>query len=187
MKTDDMLCPQCETGQLQPSTFEDDFNHGDGTLHIGDLECYVCDSCGADPVFTNQIRRNQLKITDAKRRHSGLLGGREIRELREQLDLSQQAAFEIFGGGANAFSKYERGEVMQSVAMDRLMKCAAYVPGVLDFLRYEAGMQKRGELVAVDKYCSGTRITMSVTKPATHLLVVREGARDSAWRNTEAA
>jgi HTH-type transcriptional regulator/antitoxin MqsA len=28
----------------------------------------------------------------------------------------------VFGGGRNAFSKYERGEVSQSVAMDKLIR-----------------------------------------------------------------
>jgi len=38
------------------------------------------------------------------------------------LGLTQHAASSIFGGGLNAFSKYERGEVIQSKAMDKLIR-----------------------------------------------------------------
>lgn len=142
--TKTLTCTECGSGTLYPATWESDFRHGDVMLHVTDLECYRCDTCGADPVFTDQIRRNQLKIADAKRVHDGLLTGAQIRAVRERLGLSQSQASEIFGGGANAFSKYERGDVMQSVAMDRLLKVADFVPGVMDFLRIEAGIAPAG-------------------------------------------
>lgn len=44
------------------------------------------------------------------------------RRARRTLGLSQEEAARLFGGGRNAFSKYERGEVAQSVAMDRLIR-----------------------------------------------------------------
>ncbi len=46
--------------------------------------------------------------------------------------------------GANAFSKYERGEVVQSEAMDKLMRLALVdrPVDVLDWLRVRAGVQK---------------------------------------------
>lgn len=156
-----LLCPQCERGHLKASTFEDDFLHGGNSLHIGGLECYVCDRCGADPVFADQIRRNELRIADAKRRADGMLTGEEIRCVRDRLGLSQQDAAVLFGGGTNAFSKYERGNVMQSVAMDRLLKVAAFYPFVLEFLQREAGIvlspQRR---VDVARYQAGVSVDM---------------------------
>ncbi|MBB1062085.1 type II toxin-antitoxin system MqsA family antitoxin [Marilutibacter spongiae] len=142
--TKTLTCTECGSGTLHPATWESDFRHGDVMLHVADLECYRCNMCGADPVFTDQIRRNQLKIADAKRVHDGLLTGAQIRAVRERLGLTQSQASEVFGGGANAFSKYERGDVMQSVAMDRLLKVADFVPGVMDFLRIEAGIVPAG-------------------------------------------
>lgn len=136
----ELLCEECGVGRLQPSEWMSDFKHGDGTIHVAGLECYVCDHCGADPVFTDQIRRNQLKIADAKRKADGLLAGADIGSIREHLGLSQQRAAQLFGGGTNAFSKYERGEVLQSVAMDRLLKATAFFPGLLGFLEREAGL-----------------------------------------------
>ena len=144
MNTRNMNCSECGTGVLHQSHWAADFRHGDTTVRVDDLECFRCDTCGADPVFADQIRRNQLKISDAKRIHDGLLTGGQIRTLRESLGLSQPQAAKVFGGGANAFSKYERGDVMQSVSMDRLLKVADFVPGVIEYLRYEAGMAQLG-------------------------------------------
>ena len=41
------------------------------------------------------------------------------------MKLTQEEAAKVFGGGVNAFSKYERGEVTQSAAMDKLIRVAA--------------------------------------------------------------
>ncbi len=150
--TTNPTCTECGEGRLTPSTWEMDVRHGDRTLRVKDLECYVCDHCGADPVFTDQIRRNQLRVADAKRQSDGLLTGAEVRSLREHLGLSQQQAAVIFGGGANAFSKYERGDVSQSVAMDRLLKAAAFVPGVLEFLAVESGFSCERKPLAASAY-----------------------------------
>lgn len=140
MTTQDLLCPMCEHGSLTPSTYSDTFQHRGADLVVEGLECYVCDECGADPVFEDQIRRNHVRVVDARRQADGLLTGREILALRKSLGLSQRDASEVFGGGANAFSKYERGEVAQSVAMDRLLRLVARYPLLLDDLRGHAGV-----------------------------------------------
>lgn len=138
MSTKTNLCPVCEKGTLSTATHTLEIKHGDNVIVVPDLEHSVCDRCGEEPVLTEQIRRNQLKVADAKRKADGLLTGAEVRSIREQLGLTQQQACLLFGGGTNAFSKYERGDVMQSVAMDRLLKAAAFIPDVVEFLEIEA-------------------------------------------------
>lgn len=176
-------CNECGEGYLHPSTWEADFRHYDGTIHVDGLQCHRCDACGADPVFSDQIVFNEKRIADAKRKETGRLIGREVRVLREQLGLTQQQAAELFGGGANAFSKYERGEVMQSVAMDRLMKAAAFVPGVLEFLQMETDLQAGGRIGAVETYCVRSSITLPGRAGRPHLRVVQE----AEWGAAEAA
>lgn len=139
-----MTCTECEKGHLVASTYGDDFRHGGALLHVEGLECYICDHCGADPIYTDQIRRNQLRIADAKRSHDGMLTGAHICAVRKQLGLTQAQASEVFGGGANAFSKYERGDVIQSAAMDKLLKVAQFMPDAAEFLRIEAGYEPHG-------------------------------------------
>lgn len=152
MTTQDLLCPMCEHDSLTPSTYSDTFQHRGADLVVEGLECYVCDECGADPVFEDQIRRNHVRVVDARRRADGLLTGREILDLRKSLGLSQRDASEVFGGGANAFSKYERGEVAQSVAMDRLLRLVARYPLLLDDLRGRPGVTGAAGLDASSEY-----------------------------------
>ena len=129
------LCPVCEAGELSPIIYSDTFQHNGAELRVDGLEGYLCPTCGADPVFEDQIRRNHRRVVDAKRAADGLLTGDEIRRLRESLVLTQKDASELFGGGANAFSKYERGDVVQSTAMDRLLRLVGKHQYLLDELR----------------------------------------------------
>ena len=159
--TDKLVCPQCETGHLVASAWEDDFRHGDSTIHVADLECYVCDLCGADPVFTDQIRRNQVKIADAKRRADRMLTSEDIRSLRGRLNLTQQEAAALFGGGANSFSKYERGDVIQSDPMDRLLKLVGSYPFLLDALRALVGVGEISCDISTSGYESSRPVSMN--------------------------
>lgn len=131
------VCTECRVGTLEASTYSDNFNHGKGTLRVEGLECYICNSCGADPVLVDQIRRNQLRIADAKRAADGHLLGAEVRYVRMRLGLTQQEASALFGGGANAFSKYERGDTLQSEAMDCLLRLVGRHPFLLKDLEQE--------------------------------------------------
>jgi HTH-type transcriptional regulator/antitoxin MqsA len=134
------VCPVCERGTLSTEKYTEQIQHNGKSFPVEDLERCRCDTCGADPVLTDQIRRNQVRICDAKRQADGYFTGHEIRCLRERLGLSQPDAALLFGGGPNAFSKYERGEVVQSLPMDRLLRCAAAFPMLVDYLRVLAGI-----------------------------------------------
>jgi len=170
---------------LTASLFSDDFQHEGQVVRVDGLECYVCELCGADPVFPDQIRRNERRIADAKRRSDGRMTGDEVRAVREQFGLSQQEASELFGGGVNAFSKYERGAVLQSVAMDRLLKVAAFYPFVLDFLRIESRIATgAGERVAVERYQAGAKLDLRSQAYGSRSIAgkVVELAESTHWR-----
>lgn len=137
------ICPVCGQPALKPATFSHTFKHNDVDLVVDGLEGYECASCKSEPMFPEQIRRNERRIREAKRHADGLLSGNQIREARESLGLSQQEAAVIFGGGTNGFSKYERGETAQSVAMDRLLRLVMADPSKLDDLRAMAKMSGR--------------------------------------------
>src|ERR1700761_7819587 len=128
-------CPICgSAGTLVEECFNAELKHNGRLLTVNDLSRSRCSVCNSDPVTTDQIRSNQILIADAKRRSDGFLTGEEIRRVRERLGLSQSAAANVFGGGGNAFSKYERGEVLQSFPMDRLLRLAVDLPAALSLL-----------------------------------------------------
>lgn len=135
------ICPDCHIGTLKLETYSDQFEYRDQQLVVDGLQCWTCDHCGVEIIRPDQIRHGDRLFADARRRADGLLTGDEIVQTRKALGLTQRQASELFGGGANAFSKYERGEVTQSVSMDRLMKLVARFPALLGSLARDAGME----------------------------------------------
>jgi putative zinc finger/helix-turn-helix YgiT family protein len=85
---------------------------------------------------SNVIRTAYTFERDRRREQYGLLSGPEIAQVRSGLGLNQREAASLFGGGLNAFNKYESGEVLQSFAMDRLLRLAKIIgKPVVSFLR----------------------------------------------------
>jgi putative zinc finger/helix-turn-helix protein, ygiT family len=101
-----------------------------GEKHEIPKEYYHCVSCGEEWVTPEQSKATTDKITAIKRRAQGFLAPQDIKALRERHGLTQKQAAIIFGGGDNAFSKYERGEIYPSAAMDKLMCLFNTIPEV---------------------------------------------------------
>lgn len=154
-----LICPVCEQGSLRAEVYSAEFQHNGKPLVVDGLERNRCDACEADPVLTDQIKRNQLRICDAKRRADGYLTGGEIKAVRERLRLSQSEAAALFGGGANAFSKYERGEVIQSLPMDRLIRSASSFPLLVGFLRTVADPSAKN--IATETYATTSEFSLN--------------------------
>lgn len=119
----DKKCPICNAGELALFQEPDEIQYKGQTLSVV-VEYAVCQQCGEEMILPEQIKRNDCRVRDAWRKADGLLTGTEIADLRKKLGLTQQDAAKVFGGGVNAFSKYERGEVIQSEGMDKLMRLA---------------------------------------------------------------
>ena len=58
-----------------------------------------------------------------------------ITSIRTNLGMTQSEAGELIGGGPMAFSKYERGEIIQSAVMDNFLRVLAIYPFIVDTLR----------------------------------------------------
>ena len=95
----------------------------------------VCESCGSETLTDQQAKFNKRQMTDFYREADGLLTGPQIKAIREDLHLTQSEAACTFGGGKNAFTKYENGDVTQSLALDKLIRTAYAVPAAFAFLR----------------------------------------------------
>jgi HTH-type transcriptional regulator / antitoxin MqsA len=55
--------------------------------------------------------------------------------LRRKLELDQREAAEIFGGGVNAFSRYENGKTRPPLALIKLLKVLDRHPELLQEVR----------------------------------------------------
>jgi HTH-type transcriptional regulator/antitoxin MqsA len=132
-------CAECGSSDFEVRIEPDDFQRNNQSYTV-DVEYSVCRQCGDEIIFSDQIKRNDCVLRDAWRKIDGLLTSQEIVALRKKLKLTQQDAARVFGGGTNAFSKYERSEVIQSVAMDKLMRAALDVPDMFIWLKQQAGL-----------------------------------------------
>ena len=58
-----------------------------------------------------------------------------IAKVRKKLDLDQREAADIFGGGVNAFSRYENGKTKPPLALVKLLKVLDRHPELLKEVR----------------------------------------------------
>ena len=125
----------CQTpNPWEPKKANETYHYKGQPFTLSDIQYSVCRKCEFEVVLPQQTRRNEARVRDEHRRIDGLLTGQEIKAIRKRLCLSQAQAAELMGGGANAFSKYERGEVMQSVAMNQLLLVLAAMPEAYEIL-----------------------------------------------------
>lgn len=173
-------CPHCERGELESHTIEETIRYGGSQLAVPGVEISVCPVCSEELVLPEQAKANEVLFADAKRRHDGLLTSGEIVSWRKRHRLSQADAAMLLGGGVNAFSKYERGEVMQSKAMDLLMRAAQTVPGVLPFLMAEANYVCARN---VSHGWEAAAVVVSIKRSVKARTVPVAAVNEAEWRN----
>lgn len=143
-------CKVCKSEDVLVAQANESISYKGAMLSVP-LAYSICQNCHREFISTEQIIANDKAIRDAKKAHDGLFTSVEIASARKKLGLTQEQASLVFGGGRNAFSKYERGEVSQSVAMDKLIKQALKHPMVLHDLLVEAGIElDKNHLVYTD-------------------------------------
>ena len=130
-------CPRCLKDEVRPSTIEysTQANH-DGRLYdvaIPEFVVPTCPACG-ELVFCNDTDE---QITRALRDKLGLLQPVEIRTRRKRLGLTQKALAEHIGVAQETISRWESGLLIQSRAMDTLLRVFFDFPNV----RYALGAE----------------------------------------------
>ncbi|EMH4043672.1 type II toxin-antitoxin system MqsA family antitoxin [Providencia stuartii] len=135
----DNLCPICGDGILQQkvTTATREFNGKQGVIAIHYSEC---SECGCETASEKDMKLNARNMNKFKKQCLGLLTGKELLSIRNDLGISQREAADVFGGGPNSFTKYEHDDVIQSVAMDRLIRTAYKYDVVLLDLCKQAGI-----------------------------------------------
>lgn len=132
-------CPVCEEGKLTPGSRIEKSEYK-GTKYSVEYEFSECEECGADVVLPDQAKANKVRIQDEHKKILGLLTSIEIKQFRDKLGLTQAIAADLLGGGPNSFSKYERGEVVQSGPMDRLIRLVSTSSSAFNELQRVAGI-----------------------------------------------
>ena len=109
MKT--QQCPGCGYSDMQRrEDHAETIRHGNHSVTVAELAGWFCPECDEAILDEESSHRYGQAGDELLRQHREAVR-QEIRRIRMKLGLTQRRAAELFGGGVNAFSRYERGEV----------------------------------------------------------------------------
>ncbi len=115
-------CSECGAKEVYPTpTDYTTSRKHDGRayeIHVPDLVIPTCRKCGEQTFSVGTDDR----ITAALRVQVGLLMAEEIRSMRDRLEMSQQKLAEQLGIAKETISRWESGAMIQSKAMDNLLR-----------------------------------------------------------------
>lgn len=104
-------CPGCGYRDMQRrKDLVETIRHGNRSVTVTGLSGWVCPDC-AEAILDEESSQRYGQAGDELLRQYREAVRQEIRRIRMKLGLTQRRAAELFGGGVNAFSRYERGEV----------------------------------------------------------------------------
>jgi HTH-type transcriptional regulator/antitoxin MqsA len=95
-----------------------------------------CPACDESVLDAAESRRTMnLMLAFNKEVNGSIVDPAFIAGVRKKLDLDQREAGEIFGGGVNAFSRYENGKTRPPLALVKLLKLLDRHPELLNEVR----------------------------------------------------
>ena len=131
-----MKCPVCGAAELIHDTRDLPYTYKGETNVIaavtGDF-CPACTESLLDAAESNRVMREMRAFS--KQVNAAIVDPGFITHVRKKLDLDQREAAEIFGGGINAFSRYENGKTKPSLALVKLFKLLDRHPDLLNEVR----------------------------------------------------
>ena len=131
-----MKCPVCGTAELVHDVRDVPYTYKGKTTVIPQVEADFCPACGESLTAPDESRRMMgLMGKFHKQVNNEIAGSGFIRSVRAKLNLNQYEAGELFGGGANAFSRYETGKAAPPKSLLMLFKVLDDNPGLLEQLR----------------------------------------------------
>ena len=118
-----MKCPTCETGKLVAAVRDVPYMYKGKKTAIKAVKGRFCDNPKCREVVVDRdesVRTSKEMLEFNKKVNAELTPIDLLTRVREQLNLTQQQAAKVFGGGPNAFSRYESGKTKPPVALIKL-------------------------------------------------------------------
>jgi HTH-type transcriptional regulator / antitoxin MqsA len=127
-----MKCPCCGAAELIHDTRDMPYTYKGETTVIPSVTGEHCPACSE--VILNREhgdRYSELIGMFQRQVNAAFVDPDYIVRVRKKLDLDQREAGEIFGGGVNAFSRYENGKTKPPLALVKLLKVLDKHPDLL--------------------------------------------------------
>ena len=131
-----MKCPVCGAAHLIHDTRDLPYTYKGESTVIPAVTADFCPACGesiTDMSETERVMREMQAFH--KQVNAAIVDPAFIVKVRKKLDLGQREAAEIFGGGINAFSRYENGKTKPPLALVKLFKLLDRHPELLTEVR----------------------------------------------------
>lgn len=128
-----MKCPACGAAKLVHDSRDKHYTYkGEATI-ISAVAGGYCPACGEAVLDAAEAARTSaLMLAFNKQVNAAIVDPQFIVNVRKKLRIDQRQAAEIFGGGANAFSRYENGKTKPPLALVKLLKVLDRHPDLLD-------------------------------------------------------
>jgi HTH-type transcriptional regulator/antitoxin MqsA len=131
-----MKCPACGAAELVHDTREVPYTYKSETTAIPDVVADYCAACGESVLEAAESARVSAAMLAFNRQvNANIVDPNFIANVRKKLALDQRTAAEIFGGGVNAFSRYENGKTKPPLSLVKLLKVLDRHPELLDEVR----------------------------------------------------
>ncbi|MBI5506736.1 MAG: type II toxin-antitoxin system MqsA family antitoxin [Deltaproteobacteria bacterium] len=131
-----MKCPSCGAAELVHDTRDVPYVYKGESTRIPAVNGEFCQACGEAVLEMGESARTSgLMIEFNKQVNATIVDPGFIASVRKKLNLDQREAAEIFGGGVNAFSRYENGKTRPPIALVKLLKVLERHPDLLDEVR----------------------------------------------------
>jgi HTH-type transcriptional regulator/antitoxin MqsA len=127
-----MKCPNCGGAELIHDQRDMPYVYkGESTL-IPAVTGDFCPVCGEAVLEMGEsVRTSALMLDFNKQVNATIVDPQFIAGVRKKLHLDQRKASEMFGGGVNAFSRYENGKTKPPLALVQLLKVLDRHPELL--------------------------------------------------------
>jgi len=127
-----MKCPVCGGAELVPDTRDITYTYKGESTTIPGVSGEFCPACGEAVLERKESARvSSLMLEFNKQVNASIVDPAFIARVRKKLALDQREAGEIFGGGVNAFSRYEKGKTKPPLALVKLLKLLDRHPDLL--------------------------------------------------------
>lgn len=131
-----MKCPACGAPKLVRDTRDLPYTYKGETTAIPAVAGDWCPACGESVLdATESARVSTAMLAFNRQVNASIVDPGFIVGVRKKLALDQREAAEIFGGGVNAFSRYENGKTKPPLALVKLLKVLDRHPELLNEIR----------------------------------------------------
>lgn len=128
-----MKCPACGAGKLVRDTRDIPYTYKAETTTIPAVRGEFCPRCGESVLGATESKRVAATMLEFNKQvNASIVDPAFIARVRKKLALDQRQAAAIFGGGTNAFSRYESGKTKPPLALVKLFLLLDRHPHLLD-------------------------------------------------------